>query len=70
MPYHLQGEIDGHDVEGDGTCLATTLIAYAADCRKDAASYQRISEELLAEAARAEAAATAAAYADEAKGAG
>ena len=63
LPYHLQGQVHDYDVDGDGTCLVTVLIAYAATCRKDAATYQEIAASLIVEAERAEAAATAAEYA-------
>ena len=68
MTYYLQGEVVGYDVDGEGTCLMTTLIAYAADCRRAATRYQEIAAELLIEAERAEAAATAAEYATDKKG--
>lgn len=58
MTYHLQGQVDDYDVDGEGTCLTTVLIAYAADCRKSAARYKEIAASLLVEAGRAEAAAT------------
>jgi len=63
LTYHLQGIVDDFDCNGDGTCLVTVLIAYAADCRKNAARYQEIAASLLVEARRADAAATAAEYA-------
>ena len=68
MTYHLQGMVDDFDVDGDGTCLVTVLIAYAEDCRKNAARYQEIAASLLVEARRADAAATAAEYATEQAG--
>jgi hypothetical protein len=60
MSYHVNGTVDDYDVEGEGTCLCTALIAYAADCRRAALSHQRSAELLLDEAAAAERAATAA----------
>lgn len=64
MSHSINGQVDGYDVDGEGTCLSTALIAYAADCRKAAAEHQTQATMLLAEAARADAAATAAAYAE------
>lgn len=60
VAFYVRGDVDGYDVEGDGTCLTTALIAYAADCRKAAANYQQLAAQLLVEAARADAAARAA----------
>lgn len=62
--YELHGQVDNYDVDGSGTCLTTVLIAYATDCRKAATNHQELAAALLVEAARAEAAATAAEYAD------
>lgn len=61
VSHHVQGMVRDYDVDGDGACLATALIAYAADCRRAAKDYQGLAADLLAEAERAEAAATAAA---------
>jgi hypothetical protein len=60
MTHHVNGTIEDYDVEGEGTCLTTSLVAYAEDCRRAAALYAKRAEALLAEAGRAERAATAA----------
>lgn len=60
MSYHINGTVGDYDVGGEGTCLTTALIAYAADCRKAAAEHHKRAELLTAEAERAERAATAA----------
>lgn len=65
QPYALRGLVDDYDVDGEGTCLTTVLIAYASECRKAAGRYQEIAASLLMEAKRAEAAATAAEFATE-----
>jgi hypothetical protein len=55
MTHRVSGTIDDYYVDGEGTCLTTALIAYAADCRRAAA---KRAEMLIAEAIRAEHAAT------------
>ena len=64
MTHHLQGQVTDYDVDGSGTSLEAVLIAYAEDCRKAAKTYQTLAADLLIEALRAEAAATAAGQVD------
>jgi hypothetical protein len=59
MAHHVSGTIEDYDVAGEGTCLTTSLIAYAEDCRRAAARHTQCAEALMAEALRAERAATA-----------
>lgn len=60
MTYRIQGIVDDYDLDGEGTCLTTALIAYAKDCRETAERYQKMAKNMLTEAARADAAAAAA----------
>ena len=40
-PYHLQGIVNDYDVGGAGTCLTTTLIAYAEELAQLRAAVER-----------------------------
>lgn len=58
--FYVKGQIADYDLEGDGGDLVGALRVYAADCRKTAQRYQEDAAAMLLEAARADAAATAA----------
>lgn len=55
--YTVEGHFDGWDIFGEGETMQAALLAYAAECRRDVASQERLIERVLDDAHRAEKAA-------------
>lgn len=52
--YEVAGHFGGWDIHAEGETLKKALLAYAAECRRDASAQQSLVERILDDAVHAE----------------